>query len=265
MWFGLPLLVPVYLALALVGVREYAAMVALRDVRVRRKTLWVASVLMVPAALPSSHPWMASLGDWGELPWRTLLLIGLLAYLLIAEVITGNDHSLHSLVFTLFGFLWIPFSLSFIITLRYLPNEQIGAWGLIFPMLAVIAADVGGFVFGSWRGKRPLAPRISPHKTIEGLWGALGFALFIVLATTALLPLWTDYRPSLPALVVFGLLLPMAAVVGDLFESLIKRWTGVKDAGVFLPGHGGVLDRIDSALIALPLAYVFASIFPWIP
>jgi phosphatidate cytidylyltransferase len=257
LWVGLPLLGPVYLFLVAVAVQEYAAMLELRGVPVRRRSLWVVSALTLPASLPAGHPWMAVIG---EVPWRELLLIGFALYLLVAEVFTSNRSSLQSLVFTLFGYVWISWGFGLIITLRYTPDGVIGMWYLTFPMLAIIATDVGGYVFGSLWGRRLLAPRISPKKTVEGLLGGLALALVVVGGTMALLPLWTDFRLDLAHLLVFGLAVPLAALAGDLFESLVKRWAGVKDTGVFLPGHGGVLDRIDSTLIAVPATYVLVQL-----
>ena len=257
LWVGLPLLGPVYLLLVGVAVQEYASMMSLRGVPVRRRSLWIASALTLPASLPPGHPWMAPFGD---VPWRELLLIGFALYLLVAEVFTSNRASLHSLVFTLFGYVWISWGLGLIVTLRYTPDGVTGLWYLAFPMLAIIATDVGGYVFGSLWGKRLLAPRISPKKTVEGLLGGLALALVVVAGTMALLPLWTDFRLDLPHLLAFGVVVPLAALAGDLFESLVKRWAGVKDTGVFLPGHGGVLDRIDSTLIAVPATYVLVRL-----
>ena len=257
LWVGLPLLGPVYLFLVAVAVQEYAAMLELRGVPVRRRSLWVVSALTLPASLPVGHPWMEVIGG---VPWRELLLIGFTLYLLVAEVFTSNRSSLQSLVFTLFGYVWISWGFGLIITLRYTPDGVIGMWYLTFPMLAIIATDVGGYVFGSLWGRRLLAPRISPKKTVEGLLGGLALALVVVGGTMALLPIWTDFRLDLLHLLVFGLAVPLAALAGDLFESLVKRWAGVKDTGVFLPGHGGVLDRIDSTLIAVPATYLLVQL-----
>ncbi len=257
LWVGLPLLGPAYLFLVAVAVQEYAAMMGLRGVPVRRRSLWVVSALTLPASLPAGHPWMETIGG---VPWRELLLIGFALYLLVAEVFTSNRSSLQSLVFTLFGYVWISWGFGLIITLRYTPDGVIGMWYLAFPMLAIIATDVGGYVFGSLWGRRLLAPRISPKKTVEGLLGGLALALVVIGGTMALLPLWTDFRLDLPHLLVFGLAVPLAALAGDLFESLVKRWAGVKDTGVFLPGHGGVLDRIDSTLIAVPATYLLVQL-----
>jgi phosphatidate cytidylyltransferase len=257
LWVGLPLLGPVYLALTAIAIQEYASMMALRGVPVRRRSLWVVSALTLPASLPAGHPWMETLGG---VPWRELLLVGFVLYLLVAEVVTSNRSSLQSLVFTLFGYVWISWGFGLIITLRYTPDGVVGLWYLAFPMLAIIATDVGGYIFGSIWGRRLLAPRISPKKTVEGLIGGLALALVVVAGTMALLPLWTDFRLDVAHVLVFGLAVPLAALAGDLFESLVKRWAGVKDTGVFLPGHGGVLDRIDSTLIAVPATFLLVKL-----
>ncbi|CAN5840156.1 CDP-archaeol synthase [soil metagenome] len=257
LWVGLPLLGPVYIALTLIAVQEYTTMMRLRGIPIRRRSLWVVSVLTLPASLPPSHPWMA---PYGDTPWRELLLLGYVAYLLVREVMTSNRHSLHSLAFTVFGYIWISWLFGLVITLRYTPDGVIGLWYLTLPVLAIIGTDVGGYVFGSLFGKRPLAPRISPNKTVEGAIGGFVLAAAVVFATLALMPIWTGFRFGAGHVIVFCLVVPAAALLGDLFESLVKRWVGVKDTGVFLPGQGGVLDRIDSQLIAMPVTYFLVTL-----
>lgn len=257
LWAGLPLLGPAYLALSLVAIQEYAAMMRLRGIPVRRRSLWIATALTLPASLPASHPWMAPFGD---VPWRELLLVGFVVVMLVLEVISSNRHSLHSLAFTVLGYVWISWGFGLIVTLRYTPDGVVGMWYLTLPILAIIATDVGGYVFGTLFGKRPLAPRISPNKTVEGAIGGFGLAAVVVFTTLALMPLWTGFRFTLLHLLVFCVVVPLSALLGDLFESLVKRWVGVKDAGVFLPGHGGVLDRLDSMLIAVPVTYLMLTL-----
>ncbi len=258
LWVGLPLIGPAYLVLTAIAVQEYSAMLGLRGIPIRRRSLWAWSALTLPASLPPGHPWMA--GGLGEMPWRELLLVSFVLYLFVAEVLTSNRSSLQSLSFTLLGYVWISWGYGLVLTLRYTPDGVTGLWYLAFPMLAIIATDVGGYIFGSLWGKRPLAPRISPKKTIEGAIGGQALAMIVVASTMALLPLWTSFRLDVLHVLVFAVVVPLAALAGDLFESLVKRWVGVKDAGVFLPGHGGVLDRIDSQLIAIPVTYVLVTL-----
>jgi len=119
---------------------------------------------------------------------------------------------------------------------------------LLVLVLVWIADSAAYFVGRAW-GRRKLAPAISPGKTWEGVAGGLiGAALYAII-----IAFFTDPGAWL-ALVVTALLLGMASIVGDLFESAVKRQAGVKDSGSVLPGHGGILDRIDSATAALPIA-----------
>ncbi len=258
MWVGLPLLAPLYLLLSLVAVQEYTALMNLRGIPIRRRSLWVASVLTLPASLPVTYPGMQPLFD--GVSWREALL-GLFAlYLIALEVVKPNEQSVYSVIFTLFGYVYIPWLLGYIITLRYTPDGVMGLWYLVLPVLAIIASDVGAYIIGTIFGKRKLAPRLSPNKTLEGAFGGLGLAVLIVSLTSYGLEQVLGLRIDLYDAILFSILVASAAQLGDLFESLIKRWVGVKDTGYFLPGHGGVLDRIDSALFAVPVTYYFVTL-----
>lgn len=127
-------------------------------------------------------------------------------------------------------------------------------WLLLATMLVVWIADTAAYFAGRKFGRRKLAPVISPGKSWEGVYGGLvGVGVYAVLLLL-LSPLGTDPRVSRPLVVVAALVLTMVSVVGDLFESWMKRQAGVKDSGNTLPGHGGVLDRIDALVPALPVA-----------
>ena len=117
--------------------------------------------------------------------------------------------------------------------------------------LCVVASDVGGYVAGVTLGRHKLAPVISPKKTWEGLAGSLVLAMVVGWLTVDLLlcgPLW--------AALLFGIVMVLVGTLGDLVESMVKRDLGIKDMSGFLPGHGGVLDRIDSILFSGPMAWV---------
>jgi phosphatidate cytidylyltransferase len=120
---------------------------------------------------------------------------------------------------------------------------------LLLVGLAVAMSDVGAFTIGRLLGRRPLAPQLSPSKTIEGVAGNLVGAVAGVLLLS---PVWPAYL-NLRAALGLGLLIGGAAVWGDLVESALKRAHGAKDAGTWLPGFGGLLDRVDSLILALPL------------
>lgn len=124
---------------------------------------------------------------------------------------------------------------------------QAGPDYVMFMLLLVWAADIGAYFAGRWFGRRLLAPRISPKKTWEGFAGGLVLALLIALAGVAY------FRQPARALLMVAVATVLASVVGDLTESLFKRNAGLKDSGALLPGHGGVLDRIDSVTAAAPV------------
>ncbi len=122
-------------------------------------------------------------------------------------------------------------------------------WTLL-AILMVWVADSCAYLFGRRYGRRKLIPQISPGKTWVGLWGGLICAMAVTLACA---PLVGVSLARLPLLALLGLLGVAASVIGDLFESLMKRHAGVKDSGTMVPGHGGVLDRIDGLMAALPV------------
>lgn len=156
------------------------------------------------------------------------------------------------------GFLpmYVPFLLALALVLLKQPN---GDWWIFTFMVIVIAADTGAYAIGVWIGKHPMVPRVSPKKTWEGFAGAATGALIAgaLLSVIALdLPWWTG--------LIIGFVILITATLGDLGESLIKRDLGIKDMSSWIPGHGGLLDRLDSILpsaaAALALCYLFSPL-----
>lgn len=125
-----------------------------------------------------------------------------------------------------------------------------GPWALLFILLWVWAADTGAYFAGRALGKHKLAVRVSPGKTLEGLAGGVALSLLVVAAVYASGVLDARFLP----LLLVALLTVLASALGDLFESMAKRESGIKDSGTILPGHGGMLDRIDSVTAAMPIA-----------
>jgi phosphatidate cytidylyltransferase len=132
--------------------------------------------------------------------------------------------------------------------LRELPN---GSALLVTTLLGIWAADTFAFFVGIGLGRTPLAPEISPHKSVEGLvGGVVGAGAVVTVAAMWLAPELGTGRG-----IVVGAVIGLVAPAGDLLESMIKRNLGLKDTSRLIPGHGGVLDRVDSLLIAAPVAY----------
>ncbi len=128
-------------------------------------------------------------------------------------------------------------------------NGNDGPALVLFLMVLIWVADSGAYFSGRRWGRNKLAPAISPGKTREGVYGALVGAVLCGIALHWLKPA----LGGVPVLALFCLLLALVSVIGDLFESLLKRWAGLKDSSHILPGHGGILDRIDSLTAAAPL------------
>jgi phosphatidate cytidylyltransferase len=227
--------------LAFQAMREYATLAVLP--RAYRVALIVAGLASLPVALLSTSAWHA-------LP-ALYLLGGTLIPLLTQDTRDG----VRNLAFTVLGFAYIPWLLAHFLIIRQLID---GGPGILLAVgVAVALSDVFAFAAGKFFGLHPLAPRVSPNKTLEGAAGNLAGAAIGVLLLWFALPdsLSTLARVLLPLAVAVG------AVWGDLAESLIKRRFGVKDAGTWLPGFGGLLDQIDSFLFVLPLTYLVVR--PW--
>jgi phosphatidate cytidylyltransferase len=136
-------------------------------------------------------------------------------------------------------------------------DDVLGFKLAVLTMALIWIGDTGAYFVGMALGKRPLAPKISPKKSMEGLAGG---ALFTLAAAFLIARFWIWELSAWQALAI-GLGVVIFGTLGDLFESLIKRDAGVKDSGSLLPGHGGVLDRFDSMMFALPFVYWFYRIF----
>lgn len=149
------------------------------------------------------------------------------------------------------------------LVLLHASSDQGHLW-LLAALMVVWAADSGAYFAGRTFGRHKLAPRISPNKTWEGLFGGLLAGLLVVVAFGFGfgVPEWQLITVAqLPWLLLVTVVAVFASVLGDLFESLLKRHAGAKDSGHIIPGHGGVLDRVDGVLAALPVFAIGKEIF----
>jgi len=138
--------------------------------------------------------------------------------------------------------------------LNFIRAQHMGSIYVLLLLLWVWSADTGAYFIGRWLGKTKLAPQISPGKSIAGFWGGIGLALLVALIVSFFLPHGITYHPEI---FILALITALVSVLGDLFESMVKRQSGTKDSGHLLPGHGGMLDRIDSLISTAP---IFAAI-----
>jgi len=166
----------------------------------------------------------------------------------------NNPDVLDILKKQLQGLIYIPLLLSFLVLIRNQTDGMI--W--IFLILAVIfAGDTSAFYFGSYLGRHKLCPAVSPGKTIEGSLG--GLAANLIIGSIVKL-FFLSELPWVQSLLLFAIM-GITGQAGDLFESMLKRSSSVKDSGGLLPGHGGFLDRIDALLFAAPVVYLFKAMF----
>jgi phosphatidate cytidylyltransferase len=202
--------------------------------------------------------------------WQRVLYIGLLwwgfsmAQLLLVKVTLWIGLVWWLLVFCLILFYpkvnkrlfrgWPSCLLSFFVFIPFLialnTLHKMSSGNVLFVLCLIWAADSGAYFFGTIWGKHKLAPKISPGKTVEGLCGGIVTALIVAVIFAVFAKI--EFSKLLPWAVLIILVL-LFSVLGDLFESIMKRQAGVKDSGQWIPGHGGILDRIDSLTAAVPI------------
>lgn len=164
------------------------------------------------------------------------------------------ESAAQEIAFALLAFLYVPFLLMHLVLLRQTPY---GVQWLFVIMLIVMTNDSTAYYTGSAFGKHRLYPLVSPKKSIEGAVGGLvGSICGTLLAKFTFFP-QLSYRDAIVTALVVGIV----GQAGDLFESMLKRSFGVKDSGTLIPGHGGVLDRLDSILFAAPITYYYVLFF----
>jgi phosphatidate cytidylyltransferase len=176
---------------------------------------------------------------------------------------TRDVRPLETMAYTIFGFLYVLWLFNFVTKLVYLfPRHDghfTGQYYVLYCIVVTKFSDMGAYLVGSICGKHPLIPHISPKKTWEGFAGALGFSVLGSYGTLYLAGSRLAYLNPVHA-GILGVLLGLAAIIGDLAESIIKRSTDTKDSGNMLPGIGGVLDLIDSLLFTAPLLFFYARL-----
>ncbi len=224
--------------MALVGAWEWSALAG-RPGRNARISLVILFTVLVILGL-SLYRYLP------QLPWLMVYCGAAMVWWLVSLIwITGWRGGFPLPVKLLCGVLTLLPSLVVVVAVR-----AVSPWYLLILLLITVSADVGAYFAGRAFGRHKLAPQVSPGKTWEGVWGGVALVALVALVETHWLP------GSAGAFILISIGVALLSVVGDLSESLFKRQAGLKDSGTLFPGHGGVLDRVDSLTAAAPLYWL---------
>ena len=267
-WHGLPLL-PLAVPFALLAAGEMSRLAAMRPPAPAATALAGVTLVLLAAAIPMAwdawgggYPHDCPVGRLGWLLWGTLLAGGLLAAAAVVTFRPDDAGRLERLAKTVWVVVYPGLLFAFLVLLR-----QVGThgWGLTMVVAVILipkAGDTGAYFGGRRFGRRKLAPRLSPGKTIEG--GVAGILAAMAAAgcyfawiAPALFGVGSIRGGSVWRSLLLGGVLAVVGIMGDLFESMLKRDAGVKDSSGWLPGLGGILDTVDSILFCAPVGYAF--------
>ncbi len=235
-----PWAVGIFLALsAAIGTGEFCALIQESGIKVR----------VIPTSILAGLAFFAYSffgPEHGNLIGTSTLLVAVISNL----GRQSNKENFKAVLAAILGLVYVPGLLHYFYLIYLAESGIIHAMNLL---LIVWGYDSGAYIFGSFFGNHKLVPDISPNKTIEGVAGGL----IIGFLGASLSPVWVPYVKWLPHIAVLAVLVGLATQLGDITESWFKRLAGEKDSGKLFPGHGGILDRIDGLLLALPVFYFY--------
>ncbi|KRK39165.1 phosphatidate cytidylyltransferase [Levilactobacillus parabrevis] len=228
-------------------------LVALSEVLIMRKKLLVSPEAFISGIgillVIAPQGWWADLPHFLD-PWYIVYLFVLL--LLLRTVVSKNRFSFDDAGMITLSMLYIGIGFHFFIAAR-----AVSLVALLYALFIVWTTDSGAYMIGRKLGKHKLAPHISPNKTWEG---SIGGSLVATIVGSVFWYFFPIGHYSLVVMIILTLIFSVVGQFGDLVESALKRYYGVKDSGKILPGHGGILDRFDSLLLVLPVIHLFGLI-----
>lgn len=184
--------------------------------------------------------------------WASLGLITAFLCIFIQAVICYPKFDVADMGINFMAVLYIGWTLIHLLAIEQLPN---GKMIVLYLFLAIWSSDSGAYFVGRFFGRHKLAPNLSPKKTVEGAVGGIITTIVVLELVNSILKLFTWSE-----IIIVGLILSLVGQLGDLVESMLKRFLGVKDSGKILPGHGGILDRFDSLILVAPFIYYTISL-----
>ena len=257
-------------AVVILTLREYLNVTEAYGIKPFRWMSYVVAILVVLAFTIYNFSWLVPWFVRGVLSWFSLWY--LLPVIFGVPVVFRKEMrmAVPAAAMSVFGVIYIAASLGLLIRLRHLPQAE---YLIVFILFSVWGGDIAAYYVGKNIGRHKLAPVVSPNKSWEGaiasVVASVGIALLVFHFRDSINALFT-HEPDAPTLqpnqlglaeiVLLGVITNVAAQFGDLFESALKRGAGVKDSGTLLPGHGGLLDRIDALLFAVPVVWYYAEL-----
>ncbi|MDR1702700.1 MAG: phosphatidate cytidylyltransferase [Sporomusaceae bacterium] len=239
------------LGLALTAWHEFSAMLSKKGIHTFLGLGFLGITAILACAL------------WGNSEESLALVLFLLIFALMKTVISPAAVTITDAAFTIMGVFYIALPFAALFLLRDSAESITTTFGLVaggefylyLAFLTTWASDTAAYFVGTQFGRHKLCPAVSPNKSVEGALGGLLGSIMTVVAVGSLAAL------PLCHLLILGLITGIFAPFGDLVESALKRFAGVKDSGNFFPGHGGVLDRFDAMMFAVPVVYYYVNIF----
>lgn len=249
----------VVLILNIIGLWEFYHVF---EIKGHKPMKWVGFlyIIIIPFLIFAgiSEPITITIKAIGEINLFSILQYLIMAILLTMLVVGHSKYNVVDAAITVFGGYYVVYLSGFFLLLRYMEK---GVFLFFIALVGTVSSDTVAQIFGSKWGKRKLIPEVSPKKTVMGSIGAfVGPLVFVVLYGVIIERLGVVDIPFYH-FIALALLLGAGAQIGDLTASAMKRYAGVKDFGKVIPGHGGVLDRIDSLLFCVPMVYYYLRLF----
>ncbi len=256
-------------AIAMLALQEFYAMANRAGYPVFRGVGTLCGAAMITATYWTTGPDASHLANGYK--WENLILFAtLLAMFLRQFPQKRNEQPIATIAVSLLGVWYVPFLFNYFTRLAFgwegatsaMRVSPTGRWLILYLVAVVKCSDIGAYFTGRFLGRHKLFPRLSPKKTWEGFFGGVAASVAVsAIFQQATGGMLGKVAFSMGHALVLGLVLAVAGVLGDLFESLLKRASDTKDSGTLIPGMGGLLDVLDSLLFGAPVLYAYARLF----
>jgi len=231
-------------AITLLGIKEYARIIDIKS-KILEFLLYFSSVFVVFNSYLITN-------NYNYLPYGVIIFFIILILYLYHLANFKENQFMHEIAYQFFGVIYIAGGLSYAVFLHdFSQGPFVNTSALWFVLIATWLTDTGAYFSGKKFGKKSLAPVISPNKTIAGAVGGICLTAIFIIFVSSFFNIFNIYW------LIFSISFPAIAIVGDLFESCLKRNFHIKDTGHIIPGHGGILDRFDSFIFTAPFTYYF--------